>query len=555
MPVLDAVYPDYFGQVPEEIRKGSTKVKAIFKGQYQIYPPIKTLTLKNFKPIDYNVKFFLVTYSQYGYNITLTFSQTGCPSFYFNYSLSELVGGTGTYSGDSTIIFYQKQITLTSTQTSITFSTNSTTVINYGITTNVLDKTTGNKKITFMSGSTRIVISLEADRLYADEERNGYSIYTWDVEEYKSSTALYGSMQSFRIYQEDSRSTAGASTLGEANYIPIQQSDTADTAYVKSGKLYLYSSYLPTVPYNGFTIENFGAKPITPANCGACTMSYFYQLPAPVLPDYYANLTGNKNTVNLFDYDQGISKTATYRYDIQEQALPNYIFKANITQNYDWDYDGSTLTVVISRGADPFYVLDFYVSTVPNVYVELAKQRGASYGVEYESGYVGSGLSTYPLTRSVDFTQTWNLSDKSSKASQYGATALYSSFTTTTLGNYSSTKFTTSQRTYTLHMYNSSSVITSSSSSTPVKAGAGIDWFSTWWWAHGGSTTKQGLGTYLNNTYKTLTASTTCPLYVYALCWQGFIGKAYHIITFKYVGQLNLKTKVNNNATGLKWTY
>lgn len=554
MPVLDAVYPDYFGQVPEEIRKGSTKVKAIFKGQYQIYPPIKTLTLKNFKPIDYNVKFFLVTYSYASRTITLTFSHPQCPTFYFNYAVQNYIQ-TSTYDGYYETNYYSEKITLTSSvQTSISFPTFSyDKMLNYGIATISSDRTY-QKKITFMSGSTRIVISLEANQLYANDDKNGYSIYTWDVDEYTSSTALNGSMESFKVYKETSRSNTGSSTGGTAEFIPTQSSTgNADIAYVKSGKLYLYSSYLPTVPYNGFTIEGFGSTPMTLANCGAYTMSYFYQLPAPILPDYYANLTGNKNTVNLFDYNQ-TSKITTYRYNISEQVLPSYIFKANLTQNYEWNYEGSTLSVSISRTGDPFYVLDFYVSTVKDVYVELAKQRGANYGVEYEKGAVGLTAGN-PVVRSVDFTHTWNLTDKTSKASQYGATRVNSNYPTTSVYNYSSTKFTSATRSYTLNLYSTSSIITSSSQSTPVKAGAGIDWFSTWWWAHGGSTTTQPLSTYLNNTYKTLTASTTCTLYVFALGWQGFIDKAYHVISFRYVGQLTLKTRVNNNAIGLQWTY
>ena len=102
---LSAVYPEYFPLAPSNIYKGSSKIKGIFKGQYQIYPPIRTITLSsaNFILEDIN-KYVIVQVFKEENNWYYVITNTDyVPTFriwlYGSYTITSSYGsGSGTFT-------------------------------------------------------------------------------------------------------------------------------------------------------------------------------------------------------------------------------------------------------------------------------------------------------------------------------------------------------------------------------------------------------------------------------------------------------------------------
>ena len=555
--VLSAVYRNYFPMVPSNIKKGSSNVKGMFKGEYQIYPTISTISLSNLtngadrlsirvqvwinRAGDNYLKMSICNYSGYlpSFKIKVTYSydwvtaySSGTSYIDTNYTVS-----AGTYYINTTY--------------SISPSTISASYDLYNYTCETIGNSTYNG-IQFYFYPT--FGSLQPDGF----SPYGESVYKFDigVENHAGisfPSKVYCAANAFSITYETSRPKSGSSSYTTINF-PATNNGTSSFGYLYGTYLYLYDNRLPTLPANNEFVQFSGgttrAATVNGINDSLYPLSaYFNNKTVSTLTNYYKNLTdGDTSKINLFDYGVVSSKLTNYRYEFEQLQL--YNSQRNTSSAYMWDLDNAsisfTLTPYGSNYANGFYVLGFFVTPqYNNFYVHFMLQQGGSIVSEKTTNIYNYNSD------SLANTATWNLD--ANKVDLWNSGTSFNSGTygivTYSTSSGSAHNLGTSSRTVTLTGLPGGSRIFKSGFT--IKIGNGVDIISTWGWCKTESGSEQTASDYIQSISAPTSLSANHFMTVYCICWSGFVGQKSHQMSAYKVGTLTIPAKTKSTTDGV----
>lgn len=547
--VLSAVYRDYFPMVPSDIKKGNSNVKGIFKGEYQVYPTISTISLFNLSEgsntrrirvevilfDNGNLTMYILNYSGYlpSFTIDVTFKYTYYASYDYHtgYTTKSYTISAGTYYINTA---YQLASNLSS----------SYSLYDYRI--DNIEDYNGIRYAFYLTDS------IQPDSF----EPYGESVYKFDIGIENNSTAnfsskVYCAANAFSITYETSRTKSGVSSYTTINF-PETNNGTSSFGYLYGTYLYLYDKRLPTLPTNNEFVQFYGGTNVSAYIGGSNDplyplSAYFNNRTFTTLANYYKNLTdGDTSKINLFDYSVTSPKLTNYRYEFKELQLYNSI--RNTSSTYEWDLDNAsisfTLTPYGNNYTNGFYVLGFFVTPQnANFYVHFVIQEGGNIKSEkttniYSSNDGLANSTTYHLNRNkVDLFESGTIFTNN----EYWNIITTSAVSPTNLG--------TSPRSITLTgLYGSSRIF---KNGFEVKMLNGIDFVSTW----GSCTAEVGLTqtaiTYLQSLSAPTSLSAKHYMTVYCICWSGFVGQKSHQMSAHKVGTLTIPAKLTSTLDGV----
>lgn len=557
---LSAVYPDYFGQAPRSLSRGSNNVKAIFKGQYQVYPPIRTLTFSDFSVSNLktyvivqvfkegNTWYYVITNNDYvpGFRIWLHGTHT-VSSTYGSVSYSETAYID--ISAGSKTLGYKYSFT------PVHSSGNGLTYLQYNLTYGIGTLSGGGsvsssyQDLSYNGVSYRVCSYGSTSNGYL----SGDTVYKY----YLGGTSypkIYCAPQAFTITYQ-----TGTSSWNSIN-VPLTNNGTTSFGYVSGTYFYLYDYRMPRVPNKVGGSGNLGSRikiynantTLTTGNAWHYLSAYFTNRSTSTLTNYYQNLTGDSSNINLFDYGVTATKTTTYRYDIPAGSS-NRIYEIKKGSSYEWDIENAEATFYLTpfgqNVANGFYILDFYL-TEPGAsfYFHAWMQQGGNY--QGEINYNCNNLSA-GTQYAVAGTTTWGL-NQADKFDIFPGGTLFASYGNNielTSGNpsysYNLHNLGTSQLTIKLKgLYQWTYIY---KSNTRIKAGWGIDWFDTWAWAKRENTYSVSVNDYFANPptsssdYKSLT--------VYCLCWSGYYRTASNQVSMRKMGTFTVYAKTSTSTS------
>jgi len=555
--ILSAVYPNYFPMVPSNIKKGGSNVKGIFKGQYQVYPPIKTITLSNFTGIDTAIYiiFRITRESGKWYYEILNQPSRYYPSWKFtirtSYTSYSYGGGTSTEYKTETITIsagYRSR----NSKYEFTASNSYTTLYAYGAGTSYSSTSWS----TTYNGTTYYFCSY----CYQGERYSeGNSVYRFDItidgQQPNFSSKQYCHEGAFTIVGELSRNSSGTSTYTKFDF-PVQQ-DSQNYGYMLGNYLYLYTPDLPNIPPDGMYIS--GISPSTKLNRDNTwhyLSAYLTDKTFSTLTNYYKNLVNGRTTdINLYDYGVSSSKLTKYRYDLQSNSngkLQLYNVKRNTS--YEWDLSNCSATFTFTPWGDNvsngFYILGFYLSYGSGLYVHFQLRQGGSVKSEKTTF-----LSPSTTSDGLANTATWNLN-----ANNVALSAGTSSVTTRTIlsgGNGYSDPMTwtathaknlgTSQISIKLQGLNNGAKLYGTGHKFLIYNG--VDIVSTWGSLETETNTSKTVQEYFYSPPSSSSDSRT--FRVYMIVWSGFVGTARHQMSAAYLGTFTVYAKASTTTGGI----
>ena len=547
--VLSAVYRNYFPMVPSNIKKGSSNVKGMFKGEYQIYPTISTISLSNLSEggdihirveLVYNassgtLEMYIRNYSGYlpSFNVTpsLQYEYYASYSYHTDYYTPTYTVAAGTY-------YINVKYTIATSLGS-----------SYTLTDYIIDNHKDYNGIRYYFYPT-----------YGSQNPDGFapygeSVYKFDIgiennSEANFSNKVYCAANAFSITYETSRPKSGTSSYTTINF-PATNNGTSSFGYLYGTYLYLYDKRLPTLPTNNEFVQFSGGTTVAATVNGTNDpqyplSAYFNNKTFSTLANYYKNLTdGDTSKINLFDYGVVSSKLTNYRYEFNQLQL--YNSQRNTSSAYMWDLDNAsisfTLTPYGNNYTNGFYVLGFFVTPQnANFYVHFMLQEGGNIKSEkttniYNSNDALANSTTYHLNRNkVDLWEsgTWFTS------------GLYGIVSTNAVNPYN---LGTSPRSITLTGLRGSSQIYKSG--YKIKIGNGIDIVSTWGWCNHESGTTQSASDYIQSISAPTSLSDKHYMTVYCICWSGFVGQKSHQMSAYKVGSLIIPAKTKSTTDGV----
>ena len=554
---LSAVYPDYFGSVPRSLYKGSSKIKGVFKGQYQVYPPIRTITLSNanFEPVDINKYVIVQVFKEennWYYVITNT---TYVPSFriwlHRSYTVTSSYGsytdiaeGYVDISGGTKTLGNKYSFTLTMTTGSAYYLSGSGFTYGIGTTSGG-----GSYNSTYQDISGYRVC---AHCSSPGSHLRGGTIYKW----YHGNgtyfpNKVYCAANAFSITYQTGNSTYNTIT------VPSTNSGTSSFGYLYGDYFWLYDSRMPRIPYMTkssndlkLKIYNISSTPST-SNAWHYLSAYFNNKTFGTLTNYYKNLTGDTSNINLFDYGVQSSQLTTYRYDIPNTSS-NTLWQIKKGSQYEWDFAGATATFYINPSfsanyTNGFYILGFYL-TEPGAsfYFNAWQQQGANHNGEINYNCNNLSVGSY---KGIAGTTTWGLN----QADKFDIRAYGFNFNSYGSGIYetygrpnesSTHNLGSSQLTIKLTGLKSTGTIYKSG--TTFCAGWGIDWFDTWAWAYRDVINSTSVDNYFN-TAPTGTGQSKS-FTVYCLCWSGYYQTAHNQVSMMKLGTFTVYSKTSTGV-------
>lgn len=544
--VLSAVYRNYFPMVPSNIKKGSSNVKGMFKGEYQIYPTISTISLSNLEngadhinirvELVYtggNLKMYICNYS--GYLPSFTVSATYEYEYYAAYSYhTGYVTNSYTISAGTYYINTAYQVASVGTGYD---SLNDYTIEAY--------KDYNGIRYYFYPtyGST------QPDGF----EPYGESLYKFNIgiENHSNisfSSKVYCAANAFSITYETSRPKSGSSSYTTINF-PATNNGTSSFGYLYGTYLYLYDKRLPSLPTNNEFVQFSGSTNVAAGVGNALypLSAYFNNKTFSTLTNYYKNLTdGDTSKINLFDYGVVSSKLTNYRYDFEQLQL--YNSQRNTSSAYMWDLNNAsisfTLTPYGSNYANGFYVLGFFVTPLnANFYVHFMLQQGGNITNEKTTNiYINSDDALANST-------TWKLDGNKVDLWASGTSFISGSTGIVTYSTSSLHNLGTSSRSITLTGIYGSSLIYKSG--YKVKIGNGVDIISTWGWCNHESGTDQTASDYIQSLSAPTSLSDKHYMTVYCICWSGFVNQKSHQMSAFKVGSLTIPAKTKSTTDGV----
>lgn len=558
--VLTAVYPDYFPQTPQSISKGSSEVKGIFKGQYQVYPPIKTLTLSEFEIsnlLTYVIIQVFYEGSQWYYVVTNYNYVPAFRIYLYNSYTSYSTYSSITYTAEGYVDISAGSRTtgykyaFTPTITSGTASTLLQSNYKYGIGKN--GGGSGSYGSVYYDVSSYRVCAYQKS---PSGHLSGNTVYMFRLSDgINYTTKIYCKPESFTLTYQ-----TAANSYTSINVPKYSNSDTSGFGYIYNTYFYLYDTRLPRVP-NKIKINDSSPKlkiynissstALSTTNTWHYLSAYFNNRTFGTLTSHYQHLTGDSSNINLFDYGVIRNNLTTYRYEIPAGSSKT-LYQIKKGSAYEWDLDNCTKTFYLTpfgqNVSAGFYILGFFLS-VPgsNFYFHRWQQQGGNYNDE---ATVNCNALSDGSSNGTAGTTTWNLNEpnKFYIDGNYTSFQSYGTGINITWGKPNS-GFTynlgTSQLTIILKgLYPYASIFTSGHK---IKAGWGIDWLTTWAWFN----TETISSVYVKDYFQTAPASLSDhkDFTVYCLCWSGYYGTASNQVSIVRLGTFRVNAK-ESTGTG-----
>lgn len=575
--ILTAVHPKYFPLVPSNIKKGSSDIKGMFKGQYQIYPPIRTLTFSKlqisdiysyvivqvFKEVD--TWYYVITNTGYVPNFRVYihtkyyYSSSYGSGYYHAYAYVNISAGSKTLG---------QKYSFTPTMISGSLSNLNSYYSDYfyygvGQASGTASETEGSTyyDTTFNSILYRVCAWCASSSSHLSSN-SVYKFYIDDSTYYPNK--IYCKENAFTITYQTGSSSWNSIT------VPSSNNGTSAFGYVQGDYFWLYDRRMPRFPNPKSTsssdpklkIYNVSGNPST-SNSWHYLSAYFSNRLAPTLANYYQNLTGgNASKVNLFDYGVKSSQLTTYRYEIPTSKL----YEIKKGSQYEWDFAGAESTFYLNpfgtNYANGFYILGLYlVPKGESFYVTFAAKQGgnttgslSNYNANNLSVGGGDGLAgtiSWGLNEPDKFdisiygTYFDSCSIKTSGGSDYDRRTWGkpNGSTTYNLGTYQQI----------IHIKGLSSIgYCIFRSNTKIYCEFGVDWFWTWATAKYDTVYNSSRSEYfsVNPTaaYSSSNSATYKDFTVYCVCWSGYYQQKDNQISVVKLGNFRVKSKASTNS-------
>jgi len=573
--VLTAVYPDYFPMVPSNIKKGSSNVKGMFKGQYQIYPPIRTLTFSELQISDIRSYVIVQVFKEVNtwyYVIT----NTGyVPNFRIYIHTKYYMQST--YGGGSWLNAYA-YVDISAGSKGLGYK--------YSFTPTMISGTLNNLNNYYSDyfyygiGQGYVSASETEGSTYYDTTFNSilYRVCAWcaSPSSHLSSNSVYKFYIDDSTYYPDKIYCAtnaftityqtGTNSWKSIN-VPSSNNGTSAFGYVQGDYFWLYDNRMPRFPNPKSTsssdpklkIYNVSGNPST-SNSWHYLSAYFSNRLAPTLENYYQNLTGgNASKINLFDYGVISSQLTSYRYEIPTSKL----YEIKKGSQYEWDFTSAESTFYLTpfgtNVANGFYILGLYlVPAGESFYVTFAAKQGgnttgslSNYNANNLSVGAGNGLAgtiSYGLNEpdkfDIGITGTYfdSCSIKTSGGSDYDRRTWGkpNGSTTYNLGTYQQI----------IHIKGLSNIgYCIFRNNTKIYCEFGVDWFWTWATAKYDTVYNSSLSEYfsVNPTaaYSSSNSATYKDFTVYCICWSGYYQQKTNQISVVKLGNFRVKSKAS----------
>ncbi len=546
--VFTAVYRNYFPMVPSNIKKGSSNVKGMFKGEYQIYPTISTISLSNLSEggtyrnirveLVYtggNLKMYICNYSGYlpsfAVSATFEYEYYASYSYHIGYVTNSYTIAAGTYYINTA---YQVA----------SVGTGYDSLNDYRV-----DTYKDYNGIRYYFYPTYGATQPDGFNPY------GESVYRFDINVENNPSAsfsskVYCAANAFSITYETSRPKSGSSSYTTIN-VPATNNGTSSFGYLYGHYFYLYDNRLPSLPTNNEFVQFSGgtntAVTVNGTNDPLYPLSaYFNNKTFSTLTNYYKNLTdGDTSKINLFDYGVVSSKLTNYRYDFEQLQL--YNSQRNTSSAYMWDLDNASISFTLapygSNYENGFYVLGFYVTPQnANFYVHFMLQQGGNITSEKTTNIWSSNDA-------LANTATWKLDGNKVNLWASGTSFMSGASGIVTYSTGYLNNLGTSSRSVTLTGIYGSSLIYKSG--YKIKIGNGVDIVSTWGWCQVESGTTQSASDYIQSISAPASLSSKHYMTVYCICWSGFVGQKSHQMSAYKVGTLTIPAKTKSTTDGV----
>lgn len=547
--VLSAVYRNYFPMVPSNIKKGSSNVKGMFKGEYQIYPTISTISLSNLSEggtsrrirvdigIGSNRNLYIYIRNYSGYLPSFTVEVTYEYEYYASYT-SQTGYTTSSYTIPAGTYYINTAYQVA--------SVSNTSFYLYDYRVDQYKDYNGIRYYFYPCEG-----SIQPDGF----EPYGESVYKFDIGIENNSGAnfsskVYCAANAFSITYETSRPRSGSSSYNTINF-PATNNGTSSFGYLYGTYLYLYDKRLPTLPTNNEFVQFSGGTTVAATVNGTNNpqyplSAYFNNKTFSPLTNYYKNLTdGDTSKINLFDYGVVSSKLTNYRYEFNQLQL--YNSQRNTSSSYMWDLDNASISFTLkpygNNYANGFYVLGFFVTPLnANFYVHFMLQQGGNITNEKTTNIY---ISDDGLANSA----TWNLDGNKVDLWESGTMFMSGTSGIVTYSASNLHNLGTSSRSITLTgLYGTSRIY---KSGYKIKIGNGVDIISTWGWCNHESGTDQSASDYIQSLSAPTSLSDKHYMTVYCICWSGFVGTARHQMSAFKVGSLTIPAKTKSTLDGV----